>query len=115
MKNMVLAFFLAVCMILAATVGASAFTAESTEAAPDIKTEGFEDGELIIYSGYAIRGDAKDGLRFYFDINLDELRALEANGTKVEFGALVNIDKDTRPDFKNTISRSSLIKRRAAR
>ncbi len=46
---------------------------------------------------FAIRGNNKDGIRFYFDMDEDSATKMLANGYKIEIGALVNVGQNARP------------------
>ena len=53
------------------------------------------------YTGFSIRGDMTDGVRYYFDINKSGIDAMLAAGFGLEIGAIVNIDKDAAPVLDN--------------
>ena len=51
----------------------------------------------MTYSGLGVRGDGRDGLRFYFDISADGVANMAAAGFHMEMGAIVSVDKNTLP------------------
>ena len=53
------------------------------------------------YTGFSIRGDMTDGIRYYFDTNQSGIDAMLAAGFGLEIGAIVNIDKDAAPVLDN--------------
>ena len=48
-------------------------------------------------SGYAVRGDLTDGLRYYFSINEQALRLVAQAGYAVELGSIINVGKTSQP------------------
>ncbi len=51
----------------------------------------------LSYTGFGVRKDLSDGMRFYFDIGEAGIRAMLMAGASVEIGALVNVGKNAQP------------------
>ncbi len=51
----------------------------------------------LSYSGFAVKNDRNDGMRFYFDINEAGILAMLSAGASIEIGALVNVGKNAYP------------------
>ncbi len=51
----------------------------------------------LTYSGFGVRKDLTDGVRFYFDLNQDGIDAMLTAGFGLEIGTIVNVGKDALP------------------